>query len=157
MVPNDPDTLLRRDATAAALTDAGFQTSPKTLATQASRGGGPPYRSWGRWPLYRWGDALAWAHSRLSPPRRNTSEVDTYVPPTAVVPDSQPQPDATERASRECSDRVIGAASARAPALASSSRSSSANRTLPQEMVPVENSEAGGKKRARNLVKNHNL
>jgi hypothetical protein len=27
--------------------------------------------------VYRWGDALAWAQSRLSPPRRTTSEHDT--------------------------------------------------------------------------------
>ena len=38
---------------------------PKTLATKASRGGGPPYRLFGRKPLYRWGDGLDWA-SRAS-------------------------------------------------------------------------------------------
>lgn len=76
-IPENVDALLNRDQTAAALTEAGFQTKPKTLATKASRGGGPPYRLFGKRPLYRWGDALAWAHSRLTEPRRNTSEQDS--------------------------------------------------------------------------------
>jgi hypothetical protein len=77
-MPTDPnpETLLRRKATAEALTALGFPCSDKTLATKATRGGGPPYRSFGRIPLYRWGDALAWAQSRLSAPRGSTSEAD---------------------------------------------------------------------------------
>ncbi len=71
-----PDTLLRRKALAKALTDGGFPITEATLATKATRGGGPPYRSFGRVPLYRWADALAWAQGKLSPPRRSTSEVD---------------------------------------------------------------------------------
>ena len=77
LVPEDPNTRLRRTATAAALTAAGFPVSDKTLATKASRGGGPPFRRFGRIPLYRWGDALAWAKSRLTPLRGSTSEFDT--------------------------------------------------------------------------------
>jgi hypothetical protein len=72
-----PDTLLRRAAIAAELTDAGYPTAPATLATKATRGGGPPYRLYGRVPLYRWGDALAWAESRCTAPRASTSEADT--------------------------------------------------------------------------------
>jgi hypothetical protein len=68
------DELLTRDQVAAALTAAGYPVRAKTLATKASRGGGPAYRVFGRRPLYRWGDSLAWAESRLSPPRRSTSE-----------------------------------------------------------------------------------
>ena len=75
-IPTNPDTLLRRDATAEALTALGFQTKAATLATKATRGGGPPFRSFGRIPLYRWGDALAWAEARLSPPRCSTSEAN---------------------------------------------------------------------------------
>jgi hypothetical protein len=75
-IPDDPDTLLTRAATAAALTATGYPTARATLATRATRGGGPPYRRYGRVPLYRWGDALAWARSRLSPPIRSTSEAD---------------------------------------------------------------------------------
>jgi hypothetical protein len=75
-VPSDPDTLLRRGGVAAALTAAGYPVSPATLATKAVRGGGPAYVLFGRVPLYRWGDALEWARSRTSPPRRSTSEAD---------------------------------------------------------------------------------
>ncbi len=58
---NDPNTLLRRRQCAAALSAAGYPTAETTLATKAVRGGGPPYRLFGRIPLYRWGEALAWA------------------------------------------------------------------------------------------------
>jgi hypothetical protein len=68
------ETLLTRACTAAALTEAGFPVSPATLATKATRGGGPPYQLFGRKPLYRWGAALAWARSRLSKPVTSTSE-----------------------------------------------------------------------------------
>lgn len=70
-------TLLRRRALAEALTARGVPISEATLATKASRPGrygGPSYRSFGRIPLYRWGDALAWAEGCLSAPRSNTSE-----------------------------------------------------------------------------------
>ena len=75
-IPNNPDVLQRRKETAESLSKSGFPTSDKTLATKASRGGGPPYQLYGRYPLYRWGDALAWAHARLKPPMRSTSEQD---------------------------------------------------------------------------------
>ena len=39
-----PTSLLTRDAVATALTDAGFPISGTTLATKATRGGGPPFR-----------------------------------------------------------------------------------------------------------------
>jgi hypothetical protein len=73
---DDPDTLLTRKATAMALTARGYPVAAGTLATKAVRGGGPPYRKFGTRVLYRWGDALAWAQSRLTPPMRSTSEVD---------------------------------------------------------------------------------
>ena len=75
----DDDTLLTRDMAAAALTEAGYPVKSKTLATKATRGGGPPYRLFGVRPLYRWGDALAWAQGRLSAPRRSTSVKDAEV------------------------------------------------------------------------------
>lgn len=74
LVPEDPDALLTRDAVAMALTAAGFPVKAKTLATKATRGGGPPYQLFGVRPLYRWRNALAWAEGRLSAPRRSTSE-----------------------------------------------------------------------------------
>jgi hypothetical protein len=76
MVPQNPDALLTRPQTGAALRAAGFPIADKSLATRASRGGGPPYRRFGARVLYRWEDALAWAQSRLSAPISSTSELD---------------------------------------------------------------------------------
>ena len=75
-IPDDPETRLRRDDLAEALSAAGFPVSPSGLATRASRGGGPPFQKFGRYPIYRWADAIAWAQSRLSPVVRTTSELD---------------------------------------------------------------------------------
>jgi hypothetical protein len=74
LIPDSLDALLRRELTAEALTAVGYPIKAKTLATKATRGGGPPFRKFGPWPLYRWGDALAWAQSRLEAPRCTTSE-----------------------------------------------------------------------------------
>jgi hypothetical protein len=79
-VPDSADTLLTRDKVAEALTDAGFPVRPKTLATKATRGGGPPFRCFGAKPLYRWSDALAWAQSRLGPPRGGGRQPDAEAP-----------------------------------------------------------------------------
>jgi hypothetical protein len=76
-IPDNLDTLLTREAAAAALTAAGFPTSPATLATKASRGGGPAFRKFGPRPLYRWGDAVEWAQTRLGPIVTSTAELDT--------------------------------------------------------------------------------
>jgi hypothetical protein len=76
IIPDDPDIRLTRDAAAEALTKAGFPVRKATLATLASRGGGPPYRKFGTRPIYRWGDLVYWANARLGPMVRNTSEAD---------------------------------------------------------------------------------
>jgi hypothetical protein len=75
-IPNHPDARMTRERTAAALTAAGFPISPRTLATMASRGGGPPYALFCGRALYRWGDALEWAQSLTALPRRSTAEAD---------------------------------------------------------------------------------
>ena len=76
-IPDDPDRMLTRHETAAALTEAGFPTAAGTLSTKATRGGGPRFVKFGpRRVLYRWGDALAWAQSRTTAPRASTSEAD---------------------------------------------------------------------------------
>jgi hypothetical protein len=74
-VSEDLDRLLTREQTAAALTARGFPTKSKTLATKATRGGGPPYRIYGGRVLYRWGDTLEWAQSQLGPIVHSTSEL----------------------------------------------------------------------------------
>src|SRR5450631_3833250 len=71
------EALLTRSQTADALVKAGFPVSAKMLATKASRGGGPPYSLFGPRPLYGWRDALVWARSRMTPPRRSSSEGDS--------------------------------------------------------------------------------
>jgi hypothetical protein len=75
-IPNDPQMLLRRGDAARALKEAGFPIARATLATLASRGGGPSFQRFGRVPLYRWGNLLSWARSRLSKPINSTSEAD---------------------------------------------------------------------------------
>ena len=77
IIPDDPKSLLTREGVAAALTAAGFPVKAKTLATKATRGGGPPYRLFGKKPLYQWADAISWAESRLSEPLNSTSATDS--------------------------------------------------------------------------------
>jgi hypothetical protein len=67
--------LLRRKQCAEALTAHGFPVAEKTLATKATRGGGPPYRKFGRVVLYRWDEVLAWAEAQLSGPICSSSEL----------------------------------------------------------------------------------
>ncbi|MBB4199209.1 hypothetical protein CCR94_01935 [Rhodoblastus sphagnicola] len=69
------DDLNTRQVTAERLTQKGFKISAQTLATMATRGGGPEFQKFGPRALYRWGDALAWAQGRLSRPVRSTSEL----------------------------------------------------------------------------------
>jgi hypothetical protein len=75
-IPNSPGALLTRKKLAAALREFGYPISDKTLATKASRGGGPPFQRWGAIPLYIWGASLVWAQSRLGPVVTSTSELD---------------------------------------------------------------------------------
>src|SRR4029077_4422437 len=75
-IPETSEGLLTRSQTAAALTEAGFPIKAKTLATKATRGGGPPFSKFGPRALYRWGLALAWAKDRLTAARHSTSEND---------------------------------------------------------------------------------
>lgn len=73
-IPNRNDALLTREQVGVALRAAGFPVASKTLATMATRGGGPSYRRFGARVLYRWDETLAWAEARLSGPVHSTSE-----------------------------------------------------------------------------------
>ena len=75
-IPDALDALLTRERTAEALTAAGYPVASKTLATKATRGGGPPYSLFSGRALYRWGDALNWARNLTTPPRRSTFVAD---------------------------------------------------------------------------------
>src|SRR3954451_643622 len=72
----DLEARLIRSKAAENLNKAGFPTTAKTLATKASRGGGPPYSLFGVTPLYTWRDLWVWAHSQMTSPRRSPSEGD---------------------------------------------------------------------------------
>jgi len=65
---------LGRKEAAQFLTDCGYRTAPATLAKLACIGGGPTFESFGRRPLYREPDLLAWAQARTTGPRRSTSD-----------------------------------------------------------------------------------
>lgn len=75
LIPEIAEALLTRDRIAAALTEAGYPIKAKTLATKATRGGGPPYQLFSGKALYRWGSSLAWAQATITAPRCSTSEV----------------------------------------------------------------------------------
>jgi hypothetical protein len=68
------DRLLPRRDAAQFLTEHGYKTAPSTLAKLACLGGGPPFRSFGRRPLYHPADLAAWAQARCTGPRRSTSD-----------------------------------------------------------------------------------
>jgi hypothetical protein len=70
----DLNAWLRRTELAAALTAKGYPTTANTLATQATRGGGPPYRKFGHYVQYNWGAALEWAQQRATPALCTTAE-----------------------------------------------------------------------------------
>jgi hypothetical protein len=55
MQPN-PDAQMTRQQIAEALTAAGFPISAKTLATKATRGGGPMFRIFCGRAIYRWAE-----------------------------------------------------------------------------------------------------
>jgi len=56
------------------LSDRGYPVAYATLNKYATIGGGPVYESFGRKPLYKPSDLLAWAAARSSGPRRSTSD-----------------------------------------------------------------------------------
>jgi hypothetical protein len=65
---------LKRREAAEALQKIGRPISYKTLNTLASRGGGPPYRTFGGFTLYEWGALLAWTERRMTATRTTASE-----------------------------------------------------------------------------------
>jgi hypothetical protein len=64
---------LRRRAASALLRQHGYPVAETTLAKYATIGGGPPFESFGRIPLYDPEELLAWARSRCRA-RRSTSD-----------------------------------------------------------------------------------
>lgn len=71
---NDDERRLSRAEAAAFLSERGFRVAYATLNKYASIGGGPVFESFGRRPLYRPSNLLAWAAQKSSGPRRSTSD-----------------------------------------------------------------------------------
>lgn len=69
------DALLDRKAAAAYIVSLGVPCSPATLATKATRGGGPPYQLFGKKPLYRKSGLDEWVNSKLSKLITSSSEL----------------------------------------------------------------------------------
>ncbi len=57
------------------LSGLGFKTAPATLCKLRCIGGGPPFQSFGRKPLYTGKNLLAWVEKKTSALRRSTSDV----------------------------------------------------------------------------------
>jgi hypothetical protein len=67
---------MTRQRLADELTRLGLPTSAATLASLATRGGGPKYFKYGRRVVYRWPEVMVWLESRLGAAIHHTSEVD---------------------------------------------------------------------------------
>ena len=65
---------LDQDQASKYLEDKGLRIAPKTLGKLRVTGGGPPYRKFGRKPIYDRPDLDAWVDRKLGAPRRSTSE-----------------------------------------------------------------------------------
>jgi hypothetical protein len=66
---------LTRPEAARYLTERGFITSKNTLQKKATVGGGPAYQIFGNRALYTPDNLDEYVQSKLSAPRRSTSEV----------------------------------------------------------------------------------
>jgi hypothetical protein len=75
-VTDKPTTRLDSAQLADALTREGFRIAKATLDTKACRGGGPPFRKFGRRRIYEWDTSIEWAQSQLSEPICSTAERD---------------------------------------------------------------------------------
>lgn len=65
----------RKEAADYLTDERGLPISKNTLQKMACIGGGPPYRVFGARSVYTAGDLDAWADSKLTAPRRSTSEL----------------------------------------------------------------------------------
>lgn len=73
---DDNQRMLRRKEAARYLAEKrGAPVAPQTLAKLASIGGGPPFRKFGRFPLYDVNDLDAWVNYKLGAKRRSTSDI----------------------------------------------------------------------------------
>lgn len=104
----DPSVRLSRKQTADALSSAGYPIAEATLASMATRGGGPLFSKFGPRVVYRWADVLEWAQHRLSKPVRSTSELGC----NPFLPEPEQREDDRGGASRLVRSRSRGGAGA---------------------------------------------
>lgn len=71
----DVERRLSRAEAAAFLSERGYRIARTTLNKYACIGGGPLFECFGRRPLYKPADLLAWAVSKTTGPHRHTSDV----------------------------------------------------------------------------------
>jgi hypothetical protein len=72
-----PRRLTRELASAYLLDVHGITRTPKTLAKLATVGGGPPFRKFGRAPMYAPEDLDAWVEGKVTPLVTSTSALAT--------------------------------------------------------------------------------
>jgi hypothetical protein len=68
------NTYLRRKQASKYCTARGLPVAPATLAKYATLGGGPEFRKFSRFPLYELPARDRWIESKLTSPRRSTSD-----------------------------------------------------------------------------------
>jgi hypothetical protein len=87
-----PTHFFRRKAAARYVQETwGVPLSPNTLSKFAVVGGGPTYRTFGRFPVYTAEDLDAWVRTRLSPKVASTAALVAVRP---EQPAAMPQPGA---------------------------------------------------------------
>jgi hypothetical protein len=74
LLVSDNERRLSRAEAAAFLSERGFRVAYATLNKYATVGGGPVFESFGRRPLYKPADLMAWVAEKTSRPRHSTSE-----------------------------------------------------------------------------------
>jgi hypothetical protein len=66
---------VNRAALSQALAEMGLIVAVPTLTTWATRGGGPPFRKFGKKIVYDLAAAVAWAESRMTPAVTSSAEL----------------------------------------------------------------------------------
>jgi len=88
----DVERRLDRKEAASFLTAHGYRTAPATLAKLTCIGGGPAFESFGRRPLYRETELLAWAQARSTGLHRSTSDSGAASRRATLDPLKMPRP-----------------------------------------------------------------
>jgi hypothetical protein len=70
----DPGTFFTRPQLSDTLEECGIPLSADTLATKATRGGGPPFRIFGKSAVYQWADVVEWVRETMGEPACTTAE-----------------------------------------------------------------------------------